>query len=295
MKILITGANGQVGQALTQRLAGLGEIIALDRHSADLSQPESLRSVLDAHGPDWIINAAAYTAVDKAESEPELAFTINAQAPKVLAEWAAAHGAKLVHYSTDYVFDGSKDGAYVETDTPAPLNAYGASKLAGEQAIAAVAGVQAWVFRTTWVFAAHGDNFLKTMLKLAQTRESLSVVNDQFGAPTSADLIADITATLIDKVQGGLGPTTGLYHLAAAGETHWQAYAQHVLRCAQARGVALSIAPEQVAGIPARDYPTPAARPANSRLDTTKLEREFDMTLPDWRVGVETVVNQLKA
>ncbi|REH40371.1 dTDP-4-dehydrorhamnose reductase [Paraperlucidibaca baekdonensis] len=295
MKILITGANGQVGQALTQRLTGSGEIVALDRHSADLSQPEHLRAVLDANSPDWIINAAAYTAVDKAESEPELAFTINAQAPKMLAEWAAAHGAKLVHYSTDYVFDGTKVGAYVESDAPAPLNAYGASKLTGEQAIAAVAGVQTWVFRTTWVFAAHGNNFLKTMLKLAQTRESLSVVNDQFGAPTSADLIADVTATLIDKVQGGLGPTTGLYHLAAAGETHWQAYAQHVLRCAQARGEVLNIAPEQVAGIPARDYPTPAARPANSRLDTTKLEREFDMALPDWRVGVETVVNQLKA
>lgn len=290
MKILITGANGQVGHALTQRLAGLGEIIALDRHSADLSQPESLRAVLDAHSPDWIINAAAYTAVDKAESESELAHAINAQAPKVLAEWAAVHGAKLVHYSTDYVFDGSKDGAYVETDATTPLNVYGASKLAGEQAIAALVGAQAWIIRTTWVFAAHGNNFLKTMLKLAQTRESLSVVNDQFGAPTSADLIADVTAMLIEKVQDDLAPATGLYHLAAAGETHWRAYAQHVLSCAQARGVALKVAPEQVAGIPARDYPTPAARPTNSRLNTGKLERALGITLPDWRVGVVAVV-----
>lgn len=306
MKLLITGANGQVGHALTQRLQPLGELIVLDRQGADLSRPESLVAVLDAHQPDWIINAAAYTAVDKAESERDLAFTINANAPGVMAEWAAVHGAKLVHYSTDYVFDGELGGSYTEADVTAPLNVYGASKLAGEQAIFAAinsasalastragAAAQAWVFRTTWVYAAQGNNFLKTMLRLGQEREALSVVNDQFGAPTSANWIAEVTAQLIQQHGAGQSPASGLYHLAAAGSTHWQGYAQYVLAHAARLGVALKVSPDDVAGIPASAYPTPAKRPMNSRLNSEPLMQALNLQAPDWREGVLAVVEEL--
>lgn len=289
MKILITGANGQVGHALTQRLDNIGEVIALDRQGADLSKPDSLMAVLDVYRPDWIINAAAYTAVDKAEVERELAFTINARAPKVLAEWAAVHGAKLVHYSTDYVFDGQLDRPYREDDATAPLNVYGATKLAGEQAILATKA-QAWVFRTTWVFAAHGANFLKTMLRLGQERDALSVVNDQIGAPTSASWIAEVTARLIEAKNA---PTTGVYHLAAAGSTHWQGYAEFVLSEAKRLGMSLKVSPEQVAGIPSSAYPTPAQRPMNSRLNSDALMGALDLSAPDWRKDVAQVIAEL--
>ncbi len=289
MKILITGANGQVGHALTRRLADLGEVIALDRQGADLSKPDSLMAVLDVYRPDWIINAAAYTAVDKAEVERELAFTINARAPKVLAEWVAVHGAKLVHYSTDYVFDGQLDRPYREGDATAPLNVYGATKLAGEQAILATKA-QAWVFRTTWVFAAHGSNFLKTMLRLGQERDALSVVNDQIGAPTSASWVAEVTARLIEAKNA---PTTGIYHLAAAGGTHWQGYAQFVLSEAKRLGMPLKVSPEQVAGIPSSAYPTPAQRPMNSRLNSDALMGALDLSAPDWRKDVAQVTVEL--
>lgn len=289
MKILITGANGQVGHALTQRLASLGEVIALDRQDADLSRSESLVAVLDAHRPDWIINAAAYTAVDKAESEQGLANEINAKAPGIMAVWAGQHGAKLVHYSTDYVFDGQLDRPYLEGDATAPLNVYGATKLAGEQAILATKA-QAWVFRTTWVFAAHGANFLKTMLRLGQERDALSVVNDQIGAPTSAGWIAEVTARLIEAENT---PATGVYHLAATGSTHWQGYAQFVLSEARRLGVSLKVSPEQVAGIPSSAYPTPAQRPMNSRLNSDALMSALGLSAPDWQVDVAQVTAEL--
>lgn len=293
MNILITGSTGQVGYELQRQLASLGTITAVDRQQCNLADADSIRACVERVQPDWIINAGAWTAVDKAETEREAAFAVNADAPRLLAELASARGARLVHYSTDYVFAGDKPGRYREDDPVQPLNVYGASKLAGEQAIAAVMAdhdLQAWTFRTTWVFGVHGNNFLKTMLKLAQTRDSLSVVNDQFGAPTSAALIAAVTAQLIRQVEAGKPVTPGLYHLAAAGETNWQAYAQRVIAQARQLGLATRIAPEHVQGIPAVQYPTPAARPSNSRLDCQRLELALGMKLPDWTIGVDAVV-----
>ncbi|MES2720068.1 MAG: dTDP-4-dehydrorhamnose reductase [Pseudomonadota bacterium] len=293
MNILITGSTGQVGYELQRQLAGVGRVTAVDRQQCNLADADSIRACIDRVEPDWIINAGAWTAVDKAETEREAAFAINAAAPRLLAELAAARGARLVHYSTDYVFAGDKPGRYREDDPVQPLNVYGASKLAGEQAIAEMVAsrdLQAWTFRTTWVFGTHGNNFLKTMLKLAQTRDSLSVVNDQFGAPTSAALIAQVTARLISRVSAGTTIAPGLYHLAAAGETNWQAYARRVIAQARAHGLSTRVAPEQVQGIPAVQYPTPAARPANSRLDCQRLESALSMKLPDWTIGVDAVV-----
>lgn len=296
MNILITGSTGQVGYELQRQLVGLGNIAAVDRQQCNLADADSIRACVARVKPDWIINAGAWTAVDKAETERDAAFAVNADAPRLLAELAAARGARLVHYSTDYVFSGDKAGCYREDDPVQPLNVYGASKLAGEQAIAAVMAandLQAWTFRTTWVFGAHGNNFLKTMLKLAQTKDSLSVVNDQFGAPTSAALIAEITTQLIRQVESGKAVMPGLYNLAAAGETHWQAYAQRVISQAHSLGLPVRITPEQVQGIPAVQYPTPAARPANSRLDCHRLESALGLTLPDWTIGVDAVVAEL--
>lgn len=293
MNILITGSTGQVGYELKRQLAGLGTVTAVDRQQCNLADAHSIRACIERVQPDWIINAGAWTAVDKAETEREAAFAINADAPRLLAELAAARGARLVHYSTDYVFAGDKPGRYREDDPVQPLNVYGASKLAGEQAISEMIvsrDLQAWTFRTTWVFGTHGNNFLKTMLKLAQTRDSLSVVNDQWGAPTSAALIAEVTAQLILQVEAGKCIAPGLYHLAAAGETNWQAYARHVIAQARAQGLSTRVDPEQVQGIPAVQYPTPAARPANSRLDCRRLESALDIKLSDWTIGVDAVV-----
>lgn len=288
MRLLILGANGQVGGELQRSLAPLGEVIALGSKAegglcGDLTQLDALRATIRQLRPDVIVNAAAYTAVDKAESEPELVMAVNGIAPGVLAEEAAALDAWLVHYSTDYVFDGSGSTPWRETDPTGPLNVYGRTKLAGEQAIQAV-----WhkhlIFRTSWVYAERGNNFIKTMLRLAQERDELRVIDDQIGAPTGADLIADVTAAALQKVwqQPELA---GLYHLAAAGETSWYGYARHVLEQAQLRGLTLRVRPGQVLAIPSSAYSVPAQRPKNSRLDTTRLARELGIVLPRWQEG----------
>ncbi|SPA26392.1 TDP-rhamnose synthetase, NAD(P)-binding [Cupriavidus taiwanensis] len=292
---LVTGSNGQVGFELRRSLAPLGKVVALDRLSCDLTRPDDIRRVVREHQPDVIVNPAAYTAVDKAESEPELAYAINGTAVEVLAAEAKALGSLLVHYSTDYVFDGSKAGAYIETDAVNPQSVYGKSKLAGEQAIA-VAGAAHLVFRTCWVAGAHGGNFAKTMLKLGRERDSLRVIADQFGAPTTAALIADVTAQVVARhwLSGDRTSfASGSYHLAAAGETTWHAYASEVLRYAAAKGIELKVDPARIEPIPATAYPLPAPRPANSRLDTSKLRQTFGIHLPDWQQGVHYLLDQI--
>jgi dTDP-4-dehydrorhamnose reductase len=293
--LLVTGSNGQVGFELRRSLAPLGRVIALDRARCDLSRPDELRRVVRELRPDVIVNPAAYTAVDKAETEADLAHAINGVAPGVLAEEAKALGSLLVHYSTDYVFDGRKDGAYVESDAVGPQSVYGKSKLAGEQAITA-SGATALVLRTCWVAGAHGGNFAKTMLKLGRDRDSLRVIADQFGAPTTASLIADVTAQIVSRhwLHGEREVfAAGIYHLAAAGETTWHGYATEVLRGAAARGVELKVDPERIEAIPATAYPLPAARPSNSRLDTSKLRETFDIHLPDWQQGIHLLLDQI--
>ncbi|SPA11771.1 TDP-rhamnose synthetase, NAD(P)-binding [Cupriavidus taiwanensis] len=292
---LVTGSNGQVGFELRRSLAPLGKVVALDRSSCDLTRPDDIRRMVREFQPDVIVNPAAYTAVDKAESEPELAYAINGTAVEVMAAEAKALGSLLVHYSTDYVFDGSKAGAYVETDAVNPQSVYGKSKLAGEQAISA-AGVAHLVFRTCWVAGAHGGNFAKTMLKLGRERDSLRVIADQFGAPTTAALIADVTAQVVARhwLSGDRTSfASGIYHLAAAGETTWHAYASEVLRYAAAKGIELKVDPARIEAIPATAYPLPAPRPANSRLDTSKLRQTFGIHLPDWQQGVHYLLDQI--
>ena len=288
MKILLFGKDGQLGWELQRSLAPLGELVALGHGStelsADFSKPEALVATVDAVRPQVIVNAAAYTTVDKAESEPDLARSVNASAPGVLAAAAARVGALLVHYSTDYVFDGSGSRPWRESDPTGPLSVYGATKLEGERLIQA-AGPQHLIFRTSWVYAARGGNFAKTMLRLAKERERLTVIDDQFGAPTGAELLADVTAhavfaTLRDPAKAGL------YHLAAAGETSWHGYARFVLAEAQAAGVALKAGPDAVEPVLTSAFPTAAKRPANSRLDTAKLHEAFGLRMPDWQVGV---------
>jgi dTDP-4-dehydrorhamnose reductase len=297
MKILLLGKNGQVGWELQRSLAPLGELIALDRHSVgqrgDLSNLAGLADTVRAIRPDVIVNAAAHTAVDRAESEPELANTLNALAPGVLAEEAAQLGALLVHYSTDYVFDGSGERPWQESDTPAPLSVYGHTKLAGERRIQS-AGARHLIFRTSWVYGARGGNFAKTMLRLAQERERLTVINDQFGAPTGADLLADVTAHAIRQVLAH-PQDAGLYHLAAAGATTWHAYAQHVLAQARLEKPALPIKATEVAPVPTSAYTTPARRPLNSRLSTQHLQSTFGLTLPPWQQGVNRMLAEVLA
>ncbi len=284
--ILLLGKNGQVGWELQRALAPLGRVTACGHAECDLADSGLLRSVVRDTRPDAIVNAAAYTAVDRAEAEPAQAEAINAVAPAVLAEEAQRLGAWLVHYSTDYVFDGAKRAPYGEDDRPNPLNVYGSSKLAGERAIATAAG-RHLIFRTSWVFAARGGNFAKAILRLAGERDALKVVADQHGAPTSAELIADVTAhCLRDVLRTPDDRRRGLYHLAAAGETSWHGYAKHILTLAAAAGVALKCAPEAVAPIASDEYPLPAKRPANSRLDTGKLRQSFAIHLPDWTFHV---------
>lgn len=291
-KILLLGKNGQLGWELQRALAPLGELIALDRHEGgDLAQPDTLWATLKHHRPDVIVNAAAYTAVDKAESEPELALQINARAPGLLGEYAAAQNALLLHYSSDYVFDGSGSAARDEGAATSPLSVYGCSKLEGEQAIAA-SGCRHLILRTSWVYAARGGNFAKTMLRLAAEREQLKVIADQIGAPTGADLLADLSAHMMRATlqHPELG---GLYHAVAGGETSWHAYARHVIEFARARGTPLRVEPDQVLAIPTTDYPTPARRPLNSRLSTTKLQQAFGLRLPHWQQGVERMLNEI--
>ncbi len=288
MKILLFGKGGQVGWELQRSLAPLGEIVALDfdskDHCGDFSNLTGLADTVRNVKPDVIVNAAAHTAVDKAESEAELARTLNALAPGVLAQEAARAGAWLVHYSTDYVFDGSGTRPWTETDTPAPLNVYGQTKLEGEQLIQA-ACPQHLILRTSWVYAARGGNFAKTMLRLAQERERLTVIDDQFGAPTGAELLADVTAHAIRQLRQR-PEDAGLYHLVASGETNWHAYAKYVLAQARLLQPALLIKASEVVPVPSTAFPTPARRPHNSRLDTRKLQATFGLSLPHWQPGV---------
>ncbi|AKU67157.1 dTDP-4-dehydrorhamnose reductase [Ottowia sp. oral taxon 894] len=294
MKILLLGKNGQVGWQLQRALAPLGEIVALERKDAggDLADPQGLAAAVRAAKPQVIVNAAAYTAVDKAESEPQLARLINTEAPAALAREAAASGALLVHYSTDYVFDGSGSAPWQESDATGPLNVYGATKLAGEQAIAA-SGCAHLTFRTSWVYAAHGDNFIKTMLRLAATRERLTVIDDQKGAPTGAELIADVTAHAISQTLQQPAKA-GLYHLTAAGEASWFDYAQYVLALArQARPQGVKTAAGGVQPIASSQYPAAARRPLNSRLDTRRLQAAFGLQMPPWQQGVTRVLREI--
>ena len=294
MKILLTGKNGQVGFELQRALAPLGTLVAVGRSECDLADAEALRRLVRAVRPGIIVNPAAYTAVDKAESDPETAFAINGIAPGVLGEEAARLDALVVHYSTDYVFDGAKQTSYTEDDIPNPQSVYGKSKLAGDQALLQ-STKNAIIFRTSWVFGAYGNNFVKTMLRLATERESLTVVADQFGAPTSAALIADVTAQILRRyLQAGRKDFPfGLYNLAASGETNWCDFARTVIGTALAAGRPLALRPEDVLPISTDQYPLPAPRPANSRLDTHKIQETFGLHLPMWQEGLKHVLQQI--
>ena len=296
MKILLLGKNGQVGWELQRALAPLGELIALDFDSpapltADFSHPESLAATVRAVAPQIIVNAAAHTAVDKAESEPELARALNATSPAVLAREAAALGAWLMHYSTDYVFDGSGSAAWTETSPTGPLSVYGATKLEGEEAIRS-SGCRHLILRTSWVYAARGGNFAKTMLKLAKERDALAVIDDQIGSPTGADLLADLTAHAL-RAALARPELAGTYHAVAQGETSWHGYARHVVEFARAAGQPIKVAPEAIRAVPTSAFPTPARRPGNSRLDTRKLRDTFGLTLPSWQAGVERMLAEV--
>lgn len=303
MKILLFGKNGQLGWELQRSLAPLGELVALGRQpqsnplcngvplQGNFLHPAALAETVRQLRPDVIVNAAAYTAVDHAENDTAAARTVNATAVAVLAQEAARLGAALVHFSTDYVFDGSGKRPWRETDAPAPLNVYGQTKLEGEQAIRQH-GPRHLIFRTSWVYGARGSNFAKTMLQLGKERSELNVIDDQHGAPTGADLIADVTAHAIRQLLRDPA-CAGLYHLVAAGETTWHGYACHVLDVARATDAAITVAPQFVHPVPASAYPSKAARPANSRLDTTRLQHTFGIHLPDWRIGLERMLSEV--
>jgi dTDP-4-dehydrorhamnose reductase len=291
VKILLFGKNGQVGWELQRSLAPLGEVVALDFDSpgpltADFTAPESLAATVQAVSPQLIVNAAAHTAVDKAESEPELARTVNAAAPAVLAREAKRLGAWLVHYSTDYVFDGSGNRPWLEDAPTGPLSVYGRTKLEGELAIR-TSGCLHLIFRTSWVYAARGGNFAKTMLRLAKERERLAVIDDQIGAPTGADLLADVTAHAA-RAAIHRQELAGTYHAVAAGEVSWHGYACHVIAVARRAGQVLQA--QTIEPVPSSAFPTPAKRPRNSRMNTAKLRSTFAMALPDWRSGVERML-----
>lgn len=295
MKILLFGKGGQVGWELQRSLAPLGELVALDFDStdfhADFTRPARLRDTVRALRPDVIVNAAAHTAVDKAEGEPALAATLNAEAPGVLAAEAAEQGALLVHYSTDYVFDGSGTAPRDETAPTGPLSVYGRTKLDGEERIRE-SGCTHLILRTSWVYAARGGNFARTMLKLAAERDELKVIDDQFGAPTGADLLADVTAHAIRAVRADAG-LAGTYHAVAAGETTWHRYASLVIEWARAQGLPVKVAPDAVRAVPTSAFPTPARRPLNSRLATAKLRQAFGLTLPSWEQGVQRMLREV--
>jgi dTDP-4-dehydrorhamnose reductase len=296
MKILLFGRNGQLGWELQRSLGVLGTLVALDRTgvgslAGDLAQPEALAATVRQVAPDWIVNAAAYTAVDRAESDRDLAFAVNAQAPGVLAREAARSGCWLLHFSTDYVFDGSGVEPWREDAPTGPLNVYGHSKLAGEQAIRA-SGCRHLILRSSWIYSARGSNFAKTMLRLAQERDTLRVVDDQIGAPTGADLLADLSAHMIRAAQAQ-AELSGTYHAAASGQTSWHGYAAHAIAFARAAGVPIKTDPNAIEPVSSAAFPTTAKRPCNSRLDTRKLRDSLGVALPDWQPGVERMLNEV--
>ena len=296
MKILLLGKNGQVGWELQRALAPLGEVVALDFDSpgplsADFSKPESLAATVQAVRPQVIVNAAAHTAVDKCETEPDVARALNATSPAVLAREAKALGAWLVHYSTDYVFDGGGSTPWVEGSPTGPLNVYGTTKLEGEEAIRA-SGCRHLILRTSWVYAARGANFAKTMLKLAKERERLTVIDDQIGSPTGADLLADLSAHMLRSAQQR-PDVAGTYHAVAAGETSWFDYARHVIEFARAHGEPIKVAPEAIEPVPTSAFVTAARRPGNSRMNTSKLRHTFGLQLPNWQTGVDRMLTEV--
>jgi dTDP-4-dehydrorhamnose reductase len=294
MRILLIGKHGQVGFELRRALAPLGEVIAFDYPELDLADPASIARAIEQAAPQVIINAAAYTAVDKAESEPDLAMAINATAPGIIGAAASRLGARVIHYSTDYVYDGTKPTAYRENDLTNPLCVYGATKRDGDLALAA-SGADHFIFRTSWVFGAHGNNFVKTILRLAAERDQLNIVADQIGAPTSAALLADVTAQVLGQLRYRHAPSipSGVYHLVADGETSWHGFAQAIIDGAIARGRPLKLTADAVRAIPTSAYPLPARRPANSRLDTKHLAQTFKLVLPAWQMGLDHVLDQI--
>lgn len=289
--ILLFGANGQVGWELQRSLSLLGTVAPLDRSAVDLSSADAIRSVIKSYAPSAIVNAAAYTAVDKAEQESELAFAINSTAPRIMAAAAGSTNIPFIHYSSDYVYAGDKPGPYLETDATGPLSAYGSSKLAGDEAILATRA-QAVILRTSWVYAARGANFLKTMLRLAKERETLRIVGDQVGTPTSAELLADVTAHVLKRMLAD-SSVKGVYHCAAAGETSWHGYARFAITQARALGAELRLEPTNIAAINTAEYPTPAKRPSNSRLSCASLENTFGLQLPAWEVHVLRTLKEI--
>ncbi|MFF7058830.1 dTDP-4-dehydrorhamnose reductase [Achromobacter spanius] len=291
MKILLLGKNGQIGRELRHALPSLGEVVSLGREDIDLRDQDALRTSLSSHRPDIIVNAAGYTAVDLAESHQQEAALLNTQAVTTLAHYAQDSGTLLVHYSTDYVFDGASTRAYKETDAPAPQNVYGATKLAGENAIMACM-CNALIFRCSWVYAAHGQNFPNTILRIARARDQLNVVADQIGAPTSAALVADVTLRAIKAHHRSL-LASGIYHLSASGATSWHAYAQYLVAGAAARGIPLRLTPDGIRPITSADYNAAARRPHNSRLNSAKLANALGLQLADWTHGVDEVLDQL--
>lgn len=293
--ILVTGANGQVGFELQRSLTSLGGVVALTRKEMDLANEASVLAALRKYKPDVIVNSAAYTAVDRAESDIDLAMAVNSVAPGILARWAVDNGALLAHYSTDYVFDGAKDAPYVEEDAVNPQSVYGESKQRGEEAIR-VSGARHLILRTSWVYGHHGNNFLKTILRLARERTELDVVADQVGAPTSAALIADVTRILVERfaVLTAENDFSGTYHLSTQGSTSWYDYASHVVREASAAEFKLALSLGGLNPISTAEYQTPAKRPANSRLNCAKLTSRFGINLPAWQVGVSDVVARLR-
>jgi len=297
-RMLLLGKDGQLGRALGRAAWLGGDRVALGRAECDLTDEIALAAMLRDAAPDIILNAAAYTAVDQAEDEPERAFAVNAAAPAVLARYAAQSNAVLIHFSTDYVFDGSKSGAHEEADPTAPLGVYGETKLAGERAVAA-SGCRHIIVRTSWVYSAEGSNFPRTMLRLARQRPSLSVVADQWGAPTSVDLLSDVTGRFVERLRAAgaapqaRDPLFGLYHCAAAGRTNWCDYARYFLTCCAAAGIALTLDPADIQAIAGEAYPTKAQRPKNSLLSSAKLEQTLALSMPDWRSGVRALAAEL--
>lgn len=291
MKILLLGKDGQVGRELQRTLLPFGNVFAMNRTQVDLENPAELERLLQLLKPDLIVNAAAYTAVDKAETDQAAAFIINAEAVAVIADYAFQQNILFVHYSTDYVFDGQKSSAYLETDDTHPLCVYGLSKRAGEESIIR-SRCHAMIFRTSWVFSCHGSNFVKTILRLAKEKSSLNIVADQYGAPTSAELIADVTALAIAGYRSGT-ISSGIYHLTAEGETSWHGFACHIVNQAMANGVVLQLASTNILPISTEEYPAPARRPKNSRLDTGLITSKLGLQLPDWTIHVNRTIDQL--